>query len=64
MQEIFDKLSETQNSNYSKLLNNENWVNRHVQGRHSNLHASFVKPGCAFISSDIGKRPMSQSFIT
>ncbi|KAI6080943.1 hypothetical protein F4821DRAFT_250440 [Hypoxylon rubiginosum] len=54
VKEIFDKLSETQNSNYSKLLNNENWVNRHVQGRHSNLHASFVKPGCAFISSDIG----------
>ncbi|XXH00848.1 hypothetical protein Hte_007199 [Hypoxylon texense] len=41
VKEIFDKLSETQNQNYSKLLSNENWVNKHVQGRHSNLHASF-----------------------
>ncbi|KAI1773011.1 hypothetical protein F4818DRAFT_424610 [Hypoxylon cercidicola] len=60
VKEIFDKLSETQNRNYSKLLSNENWVNRHVQGRHSNLHASFVKPGCAFIASEIASpRPSS-----
>ncbi|KAI1455207.1 hypothetical protein F4805DRAFT_285651 [Annulohypoxylon moriforme] len=57
---IFNKLSETQNQNYSKLLSNENWANKHVQGRHANLHASYVKPGCSFVPSEIGSpRPLS-----
>ncbi|KAI1206894.1 uncharacterized protein F4807DRAFT_437611 [Annulohypoxylon truncatum] len=57
---IFNKLSETENQNYSKLLSNENWSNRHVQGRHANLHASYVKPGCAFVPAEIGSpRPPS-----
>ncbi|KAI2465186.1 hypothetical protein F4781DRAFT_435628 [Annulohypoxylon bovei var. microspora] len=57
---IFDKLSETQNQNYAKLLSNENWANKHVQGRHANLHASYVKPGCAFVPAEIGSlRPSS-----
>ncbi|KAI0157951.1 hypothetical protein GGR52DRAFT_582787 [Hypoxylon sp. FL1284] len=51
---IFDKLSETQSCNYSKLLTNENWTSRHVQGRHAKLHASYVKPGCAFVPSEPG----------
>lgn len=57
---IFNKLSETQNQNYTKLLGNENWANKHVQGRHANLHASYVKPGCAFVPAEIGSpRPPS-----
>ncbi|KAI1078676.1 hypothetical protein F5B20DRAFT_200228 [Whalleya microplaca] len=57
---IFDKLSETQNQDYSKLLNNDNWVSKHVQGRHSNLNASYVKPGCAFVPSEANSpRPPS-----
>ncbi|KAI8959067.1 hypothetical protein F5Y11DRAFT_350915 [Daldinia sp. FL1419] len=60
VKKIFDKLSETQNRNFEKLLSNENWVNRHVQGRHTNLHASYVKPGCAFVPSEAGSpRPPS-----
>ncbi|KAL7625819.1 hypothetical protein AAE478_005042 [Parahypoxylon ruwenzoriense] len=60
VKKIFDKLSETQNRSYSKLLSNENWVNKHVQGRHANLHASYVKPGCAFVPSEGGSpRPPS-----
>ncbi|KAI2613443.1 hypothetical protein GGR54DRAFT_651051 [Hypoxylon sp. NC1633] len=52
VKKIFDKLSETQNRSYAKLLSNENWANKHVQGRHANLHASYVKPGCAFVPSE------------
>ncbi|OTB18181.1 hypothetical protein K445DRAFT_314992 [Daldinia sp. EC12] len=60
VKKIFDKLSETQNRNFDKLLSNENWINRHVQGRHANLHASYVKPGCAFVPSEPGSpRPPS-----
>ncbi|KAI0883125.1 uncharacterized protein GGS22DRAFT_36216 [Annulohypoxylon maeteangense] len=59
---IFNKLSETQNQNYLKLLGNENWANKHVQGRHANLHASYIKPGCAFVPSGVGSpRPPSPS---
>ncbi|CAJ2506537.1 Uu.00g006670.m01.CDS01 [Anthostomella pinea] len=39
---IFGKLSETQNRSYSKLLSNDYWASKHVQGRHSNLHGSIV----------------------
>lgn len=60
LQKIFDKLSETQHRDYGKLLNNENWVNKHIQGRHANLHASYVKPGCAFVTSETGKALISR----
>ncbi|KAI1099561.1 hypothetical protein F4804DRAFT_321618 [Jackrogersella minutella] len=60
VKKIFDKLAETQNRSYAKLLNNENWTNKHVQGRHANLHASYVKPGCAFVPSETSApRPSS-----
>ncbi|RYP02235.1 hypothetical protein DL764_005877 [Monosporascus ibericus] len=49
---IFDTLSETNHQNYSKLLGNDVWVNRHVQGRHANMHASYVKPGCDFVPAE------------
>ncbi|KAI0471504.1 hypothetical protein GGR56DRAFT_681634 [Xylariaceae sp. FL0804] len=58
---IFDKLSETQNRNYSKLLSNDYWANRHVRGRHANQHASYVKPGCAFVPAETSSpRPSSR----
>ncbi|KAK6833421.1 hypothetical protein PG987_008115 [Apiospora arundinis] len=59
---IFNKLAETQHQTYSKLLRNENWVNRHVRGRHAQAHASYVKPGCDYISSEShSPRPSSPS---
>lgn len=57
MQEIFDKLSETHKQNFSKLFNNENWVSRHIQGRHSQSQPSFVKPAVHFISPDSAQSP-------
>ncbi|KAI1391630.1 uncharacterized protein F4822DRAFT_427486 [Hypoxylon trugodes] len=60
VKKIFDKLSETQGQSYAKLLSNENWVNKHIQGRHTNLYASYVKPGCAFVPGEAGSpRPLS-----
>ncbi|TGJ80423.1 hypothetical protein E0Z10_g8343 [Xylaria hypoxylon] len=53
LQSIFDKLSETQNRSYSKLLNNDYWASKHVQGRRANWHVSYVKPGCAFVPAEI-----------
>ncbi|KAI0468074.1 hypothetical protein F4859DRAFT_223829 [Xylaria cf. heliscus] len=49
---IFDKISETQNRSYSKLLSNDYWTSKHVQGRSSNWHVSYVKPGCAFVPAE------------
>ncbi|KAJ2992152.1 hypothetical protein NUW58_g2264 [Xylaria curta] len=49
---MFDKLSETQNRNYSKLLSNDYWTSKHVQGRRANWHVSYVKPGCAFVPAE------------
>ncbi|RYP79794.1 hypothetical protein DL770_006509 [Monosporascus sp. CRB-9-2] len=53
---IFDTLSETNHQNYSKLLGNDVWVKRHVQGRHANMHASYVKPGCDFVPAESIRR--------
>ncbi|RYO95711.1 hypothetical protein DL763_003602 [Monosporascus cannonballus] len=53
---IFDTLSETNHQNYSKLLGNDVWGQRHVQGRHANMHASYVKPGCDFVSAESIRR--------
>ncbi|RYP23578.1 hypothetical protein DL765_001092 [Monosporascus sp. GIB2] len=49
---IFDTLEETNHQNYSKLLGNDVWVKRHVQGRHANMSASYVKPGCDFVPAE------------
>ncbi|KAI1505797.1 hypothetical protein F5X99DRAFT_217790 [Biscogniauxia marginata] len=57
---IFDKLSEVQNRSYAKLLSNDYWASKHVQGRHANLQASYVKPGCAFVPAEASSpRPSS-----
>ncbi|KAI1812784.1 hypothetical protein GGS20DRAFT_516952 [Poronia punctata] len=57
---IFDKISESQNKSYAKLLNNDNWTSKHVQGRHANWHVSYVKPGCAFVPAEASTpRPSS-----
>lgn len=50
-------MAETQNQNFSKLFNNENWVSRHVHGRHSQSQPSFVKPAVHFISPDSAPSP-------
>jgi hypothetical protein len=51
-QDIFDKLSETHHQDFSKLFNNENWVSKHVQGRHAQSQPSFVKPAVHYFSPD------------
>ncbi|KAK8034210.1 hypothetical protein PG993_009205 [Apiospora rasikravindrae] len=65
---IFNKLAETQHQTYSKLLRNENWVDRHVRGRHAQAHASYVRPGCDYISSETRKsshlRPPKEDHVT
>ncbi|GAP91371.2 putative ankyrin repeat protein [Rosellinia necatrix] len=51
---VFDKVSESQNRSYSKLLSNDYWASKHVQGRRANWHVSYVKPGCAFVPAETG----------
>lgn len=45
-------MSESQNKSYSKLLSNDYWASKHVQGRRANWHVSYVKPGCAFVPGE------------
>ncbi|KAI1266432.1 hypothetical protein F5Y18DRAFT_358399 [Xylariaceae sp. FL1019] len=49
---IFEKLSEVQNRSYTKLLSNDNWTSKHIQGRNANFHVSYVKPGCGFVPAE------------
>ncbi|KAI1422515.1 hypothetical protein F5Y12DRAFT_762408 [Xylaria sp. FL1777] len=49
---IFNTISESQNRSYSKLLSNDYWTSKHVQGRRANWHVSYVKPGCAFVPAE------------
>ncbi|KAI0145146.1 hypothetical protein GGR57DRAFT_305044 [Xylariaceae sp. FL1272] len=57
---IFEKLSEVQNRSYTKLLSNEHWTSKHVQGRNANFHLSYVKPGCGFLPAEANSpRPSS-----
>lgn len=56
-QDIFGKLSETHYSNTSKLFNQENWISRHVQGRHSQSQPSFIKPAVGFVPRDLPPSP-------
>ncbi|KAK8041018.1 hypothetical protein PG994_014025 [Apiospora phragmitis] len=59
---IFNKLAESQHQTYSRLLRNENWVDRHVRGRHAQAHSSYVRPGCNYITSEShSPRPSSPS---
>lgn len=62
-QDIFDKLSETHHQDFSNLFNNENWVSRHVRGRHSQSQPSFIKPAVHFVGpgSEPSPRPSSSS---
>lgn len=56
-QDIFDTLSETHQQDFGRLFNNENWVSKHVQGRHSQSQPSFIKPAVHFISADSAPSP-------
>ncbi|KAK0707470.1 hypothetical protein B0H67DRAFT_587675 [Lasiosphaeris hirsuta] len=58
---IFDKLSETQNYNFSRLFNKENWVSKHIQSSHSQAQPSYVKPGCNLFTADAPTSPWPQS---
>ena len=50
-------LSRTHNQNFSKLFNHENWVSRHIQGRHSLSQPSFVKPACNYVPAESTSTP-------
>lgn len=50
-------MSETHKQNFGKLFNNENWVSKHVQGRHSKFQPSFVKPAVNYISAESAPSP-------
>lgn len=52
-----DKLAETNGLNLSRLLNYENWMSRHVQGRHSQSQPSFIKPSCSYIQAESAPSP-------
>ncbi|KAK1759682.1 hypothetical protein QBC47DRAFT_372787 [Echria macrotheca] len=54
---IFDKLSETQNQNFSKLFNYDNWESKHVHGSHSQAQPSYVKPSCSLVTADAAGSP-------
>lgn len=56
-QDIFDKLSETHQHNFTKLFNHENWVSKHVQGRHSRTQPSFVKPAFNYLPAESAPSP-------
>lgn len=56
-QDMFDKLSETHHQDFSKLFNNENWVSKHVQGRHSQSQPSFIRPAVHYFSPDSAPSP-------
>ncbi|KAI0599276.1 hypothetical protein F4775DRAFT_591720 [Biscogniauxia sp. FL1348] len=57
---ILEKLAEVHNNSYTKLLSNDYWASKHVQGRYANLQASYVKPGCAFVPAEASSpRPSS-----
>ncbi|KAH8884663.1 hypothetical protein GQ53DRAFT_386984 [Thozetella sp. PMI_491] len=57
VKDIFEVLSQTHNKSFSKLFNNENWVSRHVQGRHSLSQPSFIRPACNYISAESPSSP-------
>ncbi|KAG8169743.1 hypothetical protein KVR01_000488 [Diaporthe batatas] len=57
VKDIFDTLSETHRQDFSKLFNNENWVSKHVQGRHSQTQPSFVKPAVHYFSPESAPSP-------
>lgn len=61
VKEIFDKLAETHQQNYSRLFNHENWESRQVQGRHSQSQPSFIKPACNYLPAGPASSPRPSS---
>ncbi|KAK5652790.1 hypothetical protein OQA88_9646 [Cercophora sp. LCS_1] len=60
VRDIFDKLSETQNLNVSKIFNYDNWESKHIRGTHSQTQPSYVKPACSWVTADSPMSPWSQ----
>ena len=56
-QNIFDKLSETQNQNFSRLFNYDNWESKHIHSSHSQTQPSHVKPSCSWVTADSPTSP-------
>ncbi|ROW01877.1 hypothetical protein VMCG_05611 [Cytospora schulzeri] len=48
VRKVFDTLSVKEERNYHELFNSEHWASRHTRGRHSQHHASFLKPACGY----------------
>ncbi|KAK0617134.1 hypothetical protein B0T14DRAFT_524503 [Immersiella caudata] len=54
---IFDKLSETQNHNFSRLFNYDNWESKHIHSSHSQAQPSYAKPSCSWVTADTPASP-------
>lgn len=50
VRKVFETLSVREERDYVDLFNSENWASRHARGRHSQYHASFLKPACGYTS--------------
>lgn len=48
VRKVFDTLSVKDERNYLELFNSEHWAFRHTRGRHSQHHASYLKPACGY----------------
>ncbi|ROV91125.1 hypothetical protein VSDG_07824 [Cytospora chrysosperma] len=48
VRKVFDTLSVKEERNYLELFNSEHWASRHTRGRHSQHHASYLKPACGY----------------
>ncbi|KAK7740988.1 hypothetical protein SLS53_005051 [Cytospora paraplurivora] len=57
VRKVFETLSVREERDYIELFNAENWASRHARGRHSQYHASFLKPACGYTSLR-AKRPL------
>ncbi|KAK3349957.1 hypothetical protein B0T25DRAFT_611009 [Lasiosphaeria hispida] len=61
---IFDKLSETHNHNFSRLFNQENWGSKHIQSSHSQAQPSYLKPACNLFTADAPTSPWPPSSVS
>ncbi|KUI71274.1 Protein SERAC1 [Cytospora mali] len=59
VRKVFDTLSVKEQRDYVELFNSEHWASRHARGRHSQHHASFLKPACGYTPLMAKQPPLS-----
>lgn len=50
VRKVFDTISLKERQDYSELFSSEIWTARHERGRHTQLHACYLKPACGYVS--------------